>query len=704
MAILGKIRSKGVLLLIIVGSALLLFIVNDALTQGSSYFNKSKERVAEIAGEDVNIKDYSELIDQINDVYKIEYNTSELNEDAQDQLRNAVWESLVNEKLLNAEAKKLGLSVSEEELTDRLIGNNIHPIIMQRPVFVGENGRFSRTALMRFYETINQTPENEEQRQQIERYKSYWLYWERTVKNRILQEKYNALLGKAITANKLDAQFMFDASKNNTDVNYVEKQYFTISDSTIAVSQSEIKDLYNKKKTLFKQDANRAISYVMFNVKPSPEDYKKAENEMNKLSEEFKTTDDPVAFVNQNSEIRFDDNGYTAATVPASLKDFAFGSATGAINGPSFANDTYTMARVVANGIMESDSVKLRHIFLTTADATKTDSIVNAIKAGANFAELAKKYSAVQQTAANGGEIGWLARGMAGLDKEITAKAFSNAINGIFTISNNQGTQIMQVMEKTPARSKVKLAILEIKVSTSNTTVSKIYNEAKQFAAELKGSEFAKRAQEKGYNVRIANELTPATNKVNDISQSRQVIRWAFENGKGDVSDVFDCSNKFVVAYITEINDKGVKPVEKVADQLKAEIIRDKKADIIIKDLSAQLNKNPSLENLASTLGTDVKTATGVNFSAYQFGVAGFEPAVIGKISTLAPNKISAPIKGNSGVFVVLPTNQQANGATFDANLEIRQLNSRLSYSLPYMVMNNIRDNADITDNRLNFY
>lgn len=704
MAILGKIRSKGILLMLVVGFALLAFVVGDALTQGSTYFNKSRETVAEIAGEEINIKDFSAAIEQMVEVYKIETGQSELSEEITSQLRNSVWESLVNEKLINAEAEKLGLAVSPEELTDHLIGNNIHPLIMQRRAFAGENGQFSKPALVQFLKSLDQTPENEEMAKQIENAKSYWAFWEKTVKNSMLQEKYNALIGKAVTANSLDAKMNFEASKTSVDVNYVVQPYFSISDSAVTVTKEDIKERYNKLKEQFKQEANRSINYVVFNVKPSAEDYKKAETTMNSLSNEFRTTADPIGFVNSNSEIRFNNAAYSEKTVPANLKDFAFGSATGAVTGPVFANDAYTMARVVESGIMQSDSVKLRHIYLATKDEAKTDSLVAAIKAGANFAELAQKYSAVQQTAANGGEIGWIVEGMQGIDKELSNKAFYYGANDVFTLKNAQGTQIMQIMEKTPARRKVKLAIFEVKVNTSNATVSKIFNEAKQFATDLSGDKFDKKAQEKGYVVRNANELLQSVEKIADIPNSRQIIRWAFESEKGDVSDVYDCSNQFVVATTTEVNEKGYRSIEKVTDQLKAELIRDKKAELMIKNMTAQIAKTPSLEGLAASVGTDVKSAPAVNFSAYQFGVAGFEPAVIGKVSVLPINKLSAPIKGNAGVYVVVPTNPQANPMPFDAKMMIMQLNSRMSYSLPYMITQDLKDKSEITDNRLIFF
>ncbi len=704
MAILGKIRSRGVMLMLVVGFAMFAFIIGDALTQGSTYLNKSKETVAVIAGEKINIKDYASQIDQLVEVYKIETGQTELKEETTSQLRNSVWETMVNEKLMYEEAGKMGLTVSADELSDRLIGKNIHPLIMQRRAFAGENGQFSRPRLVQFLNSLEQTPENNEMKQQLDKAKSYWMFWEKTVKMSILQEKYNALMSKTVTANKLDAKLVYDAAKTTVDVNYVVQPYFTIPDSTVKVSETEIKDLYNKRKERFKQEANCTLNYVVFNVKPSAEDYKKAETTMNSLSEEFKTTNDIAGFVNANSETRYDGVPYSEKNVPANLKDFAFGNTAGAITGPTFANDTYTMAKVVESGIMLSDSVRLRHIYLTKKDETKTDSLVAAIKGGADFGALAKKYSAVEQTAANGGEIGWITEGMQGVGKDMTTKAFASGVNDVFTLKDAQGTQIMQVMGKTAPRRKVKLAILEIKVATSNTTVSKIYNEAKQFAADLKASDFEKRAKERKYEVRTASDVFKTTDKIADISNSRQIIRWAFEKEKGAVSDVYDCGTQFVVATVTESNDKGYRALAKVSDLLKAELIRDKKADLMIKNLTAQTSKSASLEAIGAAIGSEVKMAPAVNFDAYQFGVAGAEPAVIGKVSVLPVNKISAPIKGNAGVYVVSASNPQVNPAPFNAKMQIMQLNSRMSYSLPYMIAQNMREISDLKDNRLNFY
>lgn len=704
MAVLDRIRSRGVLLVVVVGLALLAFIVGDFLKEGSNFFNKSKEIVGKVVGDDINIKEYTAAIDQMTEVYKIETGKTDLKEEITNQLRQSVWESMVNEKILNAEAKKLGLTVSPDELSDRLIGNNIHPMILQRRSFAGENGQFSRPVLVQFLNSLDQNPTSDEMKQQITKAKSYWKFWENNVKNSILQEKYNALISKSVSANSLDAKMSFQDRKTNVDVAYVVQPYFLIPDSVVKVSSSDIKDRYNKQKEQYKQDANCSFNYVVFDIKPLKEDYKEAEKWINKLVTEFKTTDDIAGLVNSNSDIMYDGRNYSEKTVPVLLKDFAFGGKTGDVYGPTFVNDTYTMARVMQAGIMQSDSVKLRHIFLVTKDEAKMDSLIGAIHGGADFGALAKKYSAVKQTAANGGEIGWLQEGTQGVEKEITAQAFSKAKNEVFTIKSAQGVQIMQVMDKTPARRKVKLAILERKVVPSSKSYSKIYNDAKEFAVDLNVNNFDKKAKDKNYLIHPASEILHSSEKIADINQSRQIIRWVFKSSKNDVSDVFDCGTKFVVVLTTEINKKGYRAIEKVSDQLKAEIIKDKKAELMIKNLAADLSKTGSLEGLAASLKDSIKTAKAVNFASYQFGLSGFEPTVIGKSMSETVGKVSAPIKGNAGVFVIRTSNKQENPQPFNLNMEKMQLNGRMSYSLPYMILQDLKDKAEIEDNRLNFF
>lgn len=704
MATLEKIRSKGVLLIVVIGVALLSFIIGDFLTQGSTFFSKARETVAEINGEKINIADYQDLLDQITVFQKYETGQQDIDEQTLQQIRAFVWDQLVREKLLLEEAEKMGLTVSKEELSDQLIGNNIHPMIQQRRFFADESGRFSRAMLLQFLNFKDDEPTDFQMQEVLNDYKKLWIFLEKTVKFSILQEKYNVLVSNAIVVNSLQAKSNFDANAKSYDVNYIIKPYFTVPDAEFTVTDKEIKERYNSQINRYRQEPNVSINYVSFSIQPQEYDFQEAEKFINNLKDEFATTEEVVEVVNMNSDIPYTGRNYTERTVPAHYKDFAFSGKRGDVVGPLFVNNAYTMARIVETGIMLADSVKLRHIFLLSADEAKADSIIKAIRGGANFGQLAMQYSAVKQTAQNNGEIGWIMDGDQALDKEILRDAFAKNVNEIFTFKNAQGTQIIQIMEKTAPRRKVKLAILERGVIASSKTQSIIFNEAKRFAAELKAADFDSIARKHNYIVRQANEIYQTNENVLSIPQSRQIVRWVFDNSKGTVSDVFECDKELIVAVITDVNKSKYRSIDKVASQIRSEIIRDKKADKFIAELNAKTTNGTTLDALANSLGLEVKPAENVNFGSYQFGMEGFEPAVIGKAVSLEPNKVSAPVKGNAGVFVLQNINVRQSDATFNLTAEKQSLASRYRYSLPNIILMDMRDKAEITDNRLNFY
>lgn len=704
MATLEKIRSKGVLLIVVIGVALLSFIIGDFLTQGSTFFSKARETVAEINGEKINIAEYQDLLDQIIVFQKYETGQQDIDEQTMQQIRAFVWDQLVREKLLLEETEKMGLTVSKEELSDQLIGNNIHPMIQQRRFFVDESGRFSRALLLQFLNFKDDEPTDNQMQEVLNDYKKLWIFLEKTVKFSLLQEKYNVLISNSVVANSLQAKSNFDINTKSFNVNYIIKPYYSVPDAEFTVTDKEIKERYNSQINRYRQEPNASINYVSYNIQPQEYDFQEAEKFINNLKNEFLTTDDIVELVNMNSDIPYTGRNYTENTIPAHYKEFAFSGKIGDVMGPLFENNAYTMARIMETGIMLPDSVKLRHIFLLSSEESKADSIIKAIRGGADFGGLAQKYSAVKQTAQNNGEIGWIMDGDQALDKDIIQQAFAKKVNEVFTSKNAQGIQIIQIMDKTAPRKKVKLAILERGVIASSKTQSIIFNEAKRFAAELKAVDFDSIAHKHNYTVRQANEIYQTNENVVGIPQSRQIVRWVFDNSIGTVSDVFECDKELIVAVITDVNKSKYRSINKVASQIRSEIIRDKKAEKFIQDINGKMANGTTLETLAGSMGLEIKSAENVNFSSYQFGMEGFEPAVIGKAVSLQLNKLSAPVKGNAGVFVLQNVNMNQNQATFDLSAEKQSLESRYSYSLPNIILMNMRDKAEITDNRLNFY
>ncbi len=711
MATLQKIRNHGVILAIIIGLALFAFVIGDLLKSGTSMFQQSQQTVAVIEDEEINIMEFQAAVEQMKEIYKIELGRNDFNEQELSQIRNSVWENMINAKLLELEAQKIGLTVGKEELKERLIGKNIHPIIQQRRMFLDPaTGKFNPNAVRQFYNNIfSQTATTVENKEKLQEAKAYWLFWEKEVKKAILQENFLTLMNKSVGVNAIQSKFNFDARNESIDANYIVKPYYSISDSAVKVDDSELKAKYKKDKELYKQKPNRSIKYVSFQVEPLAEDFAKAKAWMEKTETEFRTTNDIIGLINQESDRSYTDESYSQKTVPSNLKKFAFSNSTGAIYGPVFENNTYTMARIMKSGIMESDSVKLRHIVLMPTDEKKADSLLNVIRKGGNFAKIAREHSLIAQTASKGGEIGWVSRSnltTENLDKKTVKEIFSKKIKQAFKISSSQGIQIFEVLDRTPARRKVKLAILERKVTPSNSSYSKIYNDAKQFAVNGNNAEkFETVAKEKGYIVRQGTYLEKNTETLNRIPQSRQIVKWAFENEKGTVSDVFDCNRvAFVVALVDKINDDEYADFETVKPQIKALLIRDKKAEKLIQEIEKEQKTNTNLESLAATMNLQIKTANNINFNSYQFGEAGVEPYIIGESTSVSTKEMSKPLKGNSGVFVVQVTNKSKGNTPYNQKLEMEQLNSRLTQALPFQIIQDLKKKHNVEDNRSRFY
>ena len=713
MATLEKIRSKGVFLLIVVGLAMFAFIIGDFLNSSKTYFGQQKQKVGVIDGETVKYTDFMEAVDQLSTVYKIETGQQN-NDEMSDQVRQQVWDNKVAEILLGEQTGKLGMAISKDELKDLTIGNHISPIIYSRRAFVDpKTGSFSKETLLGFLSSLEQAEKKNDKQHadEIKEYQQYWSFLENMVKQNALQQKYNVLLSKTITANSLDAKFAFDRSQTSVNMVYTMQPYFTVPDGAVKVSESEIKDLYNKRKARYKQEANFDLKYAQFDVKPSKSDYAEVEKKINTLQNDFKTTADIKSFVNANSEEKYIDIALTKKEVPEFLQDFAFGGKTGDIIGPKTEGDTFYMAKIVEGGISEPDSVKIRHIVLPDSESKLADSLVAVIKGGSNFPALAQKYSKLQQTAANGGEIGWVRQPVLlqnGFKQDLVTKLFRGGVNEVILDKQTSSIQIIQIEEKTKNISKVKLALLALKAVPSDQTREAIYNQAKEFAAAATTSDkFDQTAKSKGIAIHPINGLDPNAPRLGSVKNTRPVFRWANDAKAGSTSDVFECGERndvLIVANLIASHPKGYKDIKDVTPELKAEIINDKKAEIISANMTKAMASAKTVPALAAALKQKTDTASNLNFFSAQAGSLGMEPAVIGAASSAKPNILSTPVKGKAGVYVFSVVSAQKINDKFNPKAQIDMLNSRYAYMLPYMTIQILKDKADITDNRIKFF
>ena len=711
MATLEKIRSKAGLLVLVVGLALFAFIIGDFLNSGSTYFRQSQERIAEIDGEIVKIQDYQNRVDEMAEMYKMQSGSASLPEEYMNQIRQSIFDGMVEEVVLNETTEDLGMTVSPEELFDMVQGENISPLIQQMQMFRNpQTGAFDKAALLNFLKQIESddiASYPAEQQAQLLKAKNFWLFWEKNIKRQRLEQKYTTLLGKAIATNTLEAKSAFEDNVENSDIVYAMQAYASIPDSTIEVSKSEINDLYNQRKEIYKQKESRVLRYISVDIRPSKEDYDNAQADIESIKEELASSEKVADVVNENSEIPYADAFFTAKMLDPEMKQFATAAKVGDVYGPVFDNDKYRMFKLV-DKTNAPDSVKVSHIMLAGKSEADTkalaDSLMGALKGGADFAELAQKYSA-DQSADKGGELGWFTEIMAlrGVNEDFKNAVFSTPKNQVAVVKSLYGTHLVKVTDKTANVDKYKIADIDMSVSPSSKTYSNIYNELNQFVSKNNSMDALKdNAKEAGYNIITGASVTAADQLLGSVKNSRPVIRWAFQNEKGSISEIFECGDKFVVAAIEATVDEGYRPVDMVSASLRAELAAKKKGDKIAQELTA---KNlTSVEAYAEAMSSSVDSVKFVNFGTRRIAGIGIEPNLNAMVAMSPVDKVSAPVKGNNGVYVFKVVARNKDNKEYNEAEQIRALDATNAYRIGFMAIQSLVKDAEVIDNRIRFY
>ena len=702
MATLGRIRNHGVLLLIVIGVALLIFIVTDFVNNGSTFFREQKANVGSIDGDKVKYNDFLASLNQMQDFYKVERGQN-IDDQMSEQIRQEVWNQIVMRQVIEKDARNIGMGVSKQELSDLIMSKNPSPLIMMRPVFQNpETGMFDPNIVANFIKELESADGNKNANpEQVVLMKNYWKFIETNVKFGSLFEKYNTLLTKSLVTNTKEAQFAYNNSKYSVDVLYAMKPYFTIADSTVKVADSDVEALYKKKKEQFKQDPYVDIDFVVFPIKPSEEDIDAVRKQVETAKVGFVAVNDSLLTdtVNFNSDVPYRDVFLAQGDIPSDLRDFAFSADRGVVFGPVFVDNTFKIAKVVDTKQM-SDSVKLSFIAIqeATAEATKAkvDSVLGLAKQ-TPFATLAQQYSADKQSSSRGGDIGWVRQ--VTLSPELLRKVSAAAINEPFVMSQGSAASIFVVTERTKPVKMVKLAVIERNVATSNGTQAKIFQEAKQFAGLLggNGSDFDKKAKEKNYQVIPANTIDRNFPRLLNIPETRQVIRWAFDSKVGATSDVFECGDNLVVATVKRMNKEGYKTLDEVKPQLLSELRKDKKFDMM-KGLFA----GKTIDGLRDE-GLSVDTVKGLTFASNSAGSLGFDAAMIANAPFAEVNKLSAPMKGNIGAFVFQVLSKTENPEPFDLK-QMKYVIGQQNSGLFYYVLEALKKAYKVKDERYNLF
>lgn len=712
MATLQTIRSKGPLLVIVIGLALFAFIAGDAWKILQPH--QGKQDVGEVNGKTLSAQEYQQMVDELSEVIKLTNGLNSLNEDQLTNIKDQVWNTYVTNEVIANEAKKLGLQVTKAEL-QAVINAGSHPLLMQTPFRNPQTGAFDKDMLKKFLVDYANLDANKMPAQYVEYYQkmgNFWNFIEKTLSVTLLAEKYQNLIGKSLISNPVAAEDAFNARTEQTDMLLAAVPYSSISDSTITVSKEEIKKLYDSKKESFKQPVEtRNIKYVDVRVVPSDADRKAVQEEVTEYTNQLiSTTKDYVSFVRSTgSTIAYSDIPVSKSALPNDVASRLDSTSVNEVYGPYYnqTDDSYNAFKIVAK-VSAPDSIQFRQIQVYADTDEKTtelaDSIYNALKTGADFAEVAKKYA---QT----GEATWInARGWEGTTVDADNATLINALieQPVSEISNlkiGQSNIILQVMNKKQMQDKYKVAIVKCPVEFSKETYNDTYNKFSQFVAQSTTIEaLEKNAEENGYTVLPRMNFRSDEHYVGGVKSTREALKWVFDAKEGEVSPLYECgeNDHLMVVALETINPAGYTNINQVSDMLRSEIIRDKKAEKIMAEMKG-FNTLAQVKGMKDAVSDSVKHVT-FSAPAYISVTRASEPVISAVASKTAVNATSAPIKGNAGVYMIQVYNKNKNAETLDSKTEQATLVNMISRYAPQQCIYELREKNEIADKRYLFF
>lgn len=626
MASLNTLRTKfGIVLSIVIAGALLAFILSLKTEMG---FSGNDPRVGVIDGEKINYSEYYNQYEQV----KAQSGAQESNEQQSAMLANAAWQALIGKYVLTPGFDKMGLRVTEPERMSMVSGQ--HPSQAFYNAFADpRTGEYNVAAVHQF---LSEAEANAQAQQA-------WAQLNEQARMEREVAKFLGLIKGGVYVNSLEVANGVNSANNTYAGKWAGKKYSAVPDSLIQLKSSDIKAYYNSHKNMFKQTPSRALSYVVFEVSPTDDDMLALEKSVAEVGAQFAATEELKSFVRANRNGKIADNYVSAKQLS---EEEAKALLDGATYGPVLKNNEWTMARALDTKIVP-DSMGIRHIVLPYTQEALADSLLTVLKGGADFAQVAAQYSVYDATAANGGEVGVMP--FSAFSGEFAA-ALANAKTGdIVKIASGDAIQLMQVYRADKPSKHVQVASITYPVEASAATRRDIHNQAGTFSVNAKGSveAFNDAASAAAVTPRIAS-LAQGERTIRGLEDSRDVARWAYGAEVGDVSEIFPVGKDYVIAMLTEIDDNEFAPLEKVSAQIRAQVLRDKKYDYIVKELSGS-----TLDEQAKSLGTEVADFDNVTFGAFYVNGPAFEPRLIGAISsTTEKGVLSAPVKGLSGVYV----------------------------------------------------
>lgn len=719
MTALGKIRSKGILLIIIIGLGLFAFIAEEAFRSCNGIKGQNSQQIGEVLGEKIYVQDFQKLLEEYQDAMKLTMRTDNLNEDQLNQLKDQVWQQLVSERVMKEDCKKLGLTVTEDELQN-VLNDGTNQLLTQTPFVNQQTGRFDVSILKQFIDAYRkaEASNNSQQLDQMRPAYNYWLFVEKNLRTQLLAQKYQSLLANCVLSNKVEAKMAFNEENEEAQIQLASIAYNTIKDADIKVTDEELKAKYEELKPAFRQQQEtRDVKMVDVQVKASATDRAQLQKDMAGYQKQLAAAADPTQVVSKSGSmiqyIGLPVSGKAFQQYPdiASKIDSMAVGTTGVVENTK--DNTYNIVRILSRTELP-DSVEFRQIQVggKTLEAARAsaDSIQKALAAGGDFQAIAKRYGQDSTTTWFTGAMYEQASTMSQDNRAYIEALLNGAVGSTQNIELTQGNVVIQVLNRKAMKSKAVAAVIKKEIRFSDNTYSKAYNRFSQFVTQSQASlaDLQKHATKFGYTVQDLNDFATSSHTVGNVGGSgiRDAIKWIFEAKEGQVSQLFEAGKEndhLLVLCMTKIHPQGYRPWDdaQVKEILKREVIRDKKAEMIMAKL-----KGVNSIAAAQAKGAKVSTVNQITFAAPAFiqATGAAEPALSGAVAATAQGKFcSAPVKGNAGVYVFQVVKKQMRPAKYNEEQQIQMCRQR---AMQYMgnFMQDLVFGAGVVDNRYLFF
>ena len=697
MAVLEKIRVRmGVFISVVIGLALLSFLVDPSTLQSAIDSFSSKYDVGEMNGKSITYQAFQQKVDHYTSIQQILTGSSSLDEQATEMVQQRVWQDYMDEIVLFPAFAKAGVKLGSEELFDLTQGQEISPVLLQERIFLDENDNFSRERLVQFIQNMHSDPSGAAE--------TYWNYLEDNMTQNQLYTKYLSMLSKSVVPTAVEIRRDIEENNITSMARFIMQPMGFALDTAIRVSNQEIKAYYDKNKFLYEQQASRDIEYVQFTVVPSLNDINRTEADAEKYLQEFAESTNLRVFLSRNSDRPFDPRYFKAGELSSFspvLDSFAFKATLKDVLPLTHEGDVFFSARVTSTKMMP-DSVFVEHILLAPDFGKLADSLVTVLNKGDKMEVLAAQHSILPANAGQkAGELGWMTSEMfAGtLDTCLLAP-----LNKAFSYTSEYGLHVFKVTQRTKLHKKVQLAIYEKIAIPGKETFQNYYNQASELAAKSDGKRalFTQTANEKNIPILPAYGIVPGARTVANINNARELSRWIFEAKKEAVSPVITIDNKYVVvAAIVGVHEKGYATFEDKKEEISVELRRQKQLDKMAETLKGQMQGVSDIDVLAEILGTSVSKQEGIAFGS--FGMQQLDPAFIGAVvGSQQEGKLYGPVKGSIGVFAFTLEGRETGAFYTEDDAKQRQI--QFSAQQGQMAIYALSRAAKVEDNRSKFY